>query len=266
MARQIFRRLSLLVFLSSVAPITGSGAQEALLRQLENRPFHEVLLQAPPSPLRSGTGGTTAGVTVTGVHASAIDAPVDLGNLKVQLGEHATQRNRVLCFRIISRDGRYSANVGFQMAPSTGLARLDLKSRYAEALKSYRQSDLAVLAQLAEDCAAPRDVTYIVSTFGASPASEIVVRLAGPPVRVHAQLGKDKQAFSPVVLCEASAHSVQIGFTQECRLPLAPDLAPGIYQLGLGETAIDGKIVVKRSPIILVGQRAHPARPAAGIP
>jgi hypothetical protein len=97
-----------------------------------------------------------------GLFAVLPDATVDLNRLGLWVGSvpDKADPNEVLCVFIESRDGRYAAEMRFDMPRTPGLARLAISSRYDDQIRHYTPSKVAVLAYSSTSCPGPFESLY----------------------------------------------------------------------------------------------------------
>jgi len=214
--------------------------------------FREMLLDGPPAAWR----GAVVGASIVGVHYRSQVTEFNPKSVRVLLGS-AEGVNDFLCVRYISRDGRYSAQARYKLAPGAGgEPLLETKTAYEQLLTGYKTSDIAISARSAKSCDNPKDATLFAIDGGGARQRQLIVLMNGGNARIRAQLGQNSKALTQPVLCEPVGGEVRVGFTQECRIDLPPDSVAGAYQLSIGETASTGEIAVKTYPITLYGPAA----------
>ena len=82
----------------------------------------------------------------------------------------------LLCVEISSKDGRYEANLEFELAGrNAGLLRFELPTKHRNELSRYAPPDLAILARLGRDCTAPPDRFVVAGWTDRALADTIVV-------------------------------------------------------------------------------------------
>ncbi|MFN3890355.1 MAG: hypothetical protein ACK4MV_08155 [Beijerinckiaceae bacterium] len=220
--------------------LSGDGAKaQAMLKLAGPEAFRETYLAqiAPQSANRAAL----VGVALVGIHTGPESQPFDPSRLEVLLPPKPAGRS--LCVRIISRDGRYSAQGRYILAgPANARARLEFTTQFEKVLRGYAGADIAVHAFSADTCSNPEKTEHII--FSSSQSNEfLVLKLRGGDARVRAQLGRAGKPVSSPVLCD-QADGVRVGFTSYCQLPVGR-LDPGAYQISIGETRSDGSVRVK---------------------
>jgi hypothetical protein len=222
-------------------------ANGSLLQLAGDSAFREMLLDAPPPPSR----GATVGASIVGLRLESPSRDFDPRAIRVLLGHSDAVRN-FLCVRFISRDGRYSAQARYKLAPDVAtMPVLETRTTYQKQLSAYQSSDIAIMARSAKSCDDPKGGDIFAVALGAPSYSQIVILLNGGEARVRAQLGQNNKAVTQAVICNPLTGDVRVGFTQECRLNLPSDIQPGSYQLSIGETASTGEIVVRTNGLII---------------
>ena len=222
-------------------------AQGSLLQLAGDTAFREMLLDAPPPPAR----GAVVGASIVGLRLDSPPSEFDPKGIRVLLGKGDALKD-FLCVRFISRDGRYSAQARYRLASGVGPAPvLETKTSYEKQLAGYKSSDIAIMARSATSCDDPKGGDLFAVAFGAPSNGQLVVLINGGDARVRAQLGQNNKAVTQPVVCSLAPGQVRVGFTQECRLNLPPNIAPGSYQLSIGETASTGEINVQTRGLVL---------------
>ncbi len=115
-----------------------------------------------------------AGEVRVGVVAGDPEATVDPGRLFVRLP--ATEAPK-LCVQILSQDGRYLAELEYDISGSTpGLQPLQFPTRRASEVRGYRARELAVLAHAATgSCRKVKEIVVAQWSDEASPAAILVL-------------------------------------------------------------------------------------------
>jgi hypothetical protein len=227
-------------------------AEDGVLQLAGAGSFREMLLDGPPAAWR----GAVVGASIVGVHYRSQVTEFNPKSVRVLLGA-ADGKNDFLCVRFISRDGRYSAQARYKLAPSVGgEPLLETKTAYEKLLTAYKTSDIAISARSAKSCDNPKDGTLFAIDGGGARQRQLVVLMNGGNARIRAQLGQNSKALTQPVLCELVGGEVRVGFTQECKIDLPSDVMAGGYQLSIGETASTGEVAVKTYPITLYGPAA----------
>ncbi|NVN85744.1 MAG: hypothetical protein HXX15_06605 [Rhodopseudomonas sp.] len=232
--------------LSFVEPALG---EDGVLQLAGSGSFREMLLDGPPASWRGGV----VGASIVGLRYQSQATEFNPKSVRVLLGS-AQGAKDFLCVRYISRDGRYSAEARYKLVPGAGGEPvLETKTAYEKLLTAYKSSDIAISARSATSCDNLKDGTLFAIDVGGSRQRQLVVLMNGGNARIRAQLGQNSKALTQPVLCELVADQVRVGFTQECRIDLPPDILAGAYQLSIGETASTGEIAVKTHPLMLYG-------------
>ena len=92
-----------------------------------------------------------------GLVSGSLDRQVNLSSLSVRV---PASELAGLCIGISSRDGRYAARAQYDISSATpGVYRLNFPTSHASVLTRYLASELAVLAELADDCDTPDEST-----------------------------------------------------------------------------------------------------------
>lgn len=131
------------VLLSTVAilliPSAGSQAQVRREAIAPEHGWRETLAERTP------VGRTT----VPGILARAGEERVEPRSFFVHLPARAAA---FICVSILSQDGRYSAELAYRSPARGGATELQLPTEYAKTLASYAERQLAIRAQLRENC------------------------------------------------------------------------------------------------------------------
>jgi hypothetical protein len=217
------------VMLTGVTAVTSAAAQGL---SLNTASFKEALLAQPP-PTRSSLRAVDTLVGVRAVSSGAFE----MRNIRLGLG--TTDKAVELCFKAISRDGRYTASARFNRAPGKeSHAAVDIPTKFGDALKAYAVGDMSVQGFVAPDCALSKATELMVTANGEPKGGveDIIVQVNAPSSRVRAQLMNRDKPLSDPVLCESVPDGPRTGFTAECRLKAAA----GLLTLVLTETTSTG--------------------------
>jgi hypothetical protein len=223
-------------------------AEDKVLPLTDDSAFKETFYDMPPTAER----GILVGASIAGLRVDGPPRNFDPAAIHLLIGDKPDPKE-TLCVKILSRDGRYSAQARYRVTAEGGPAPLiEFKTRYAKELKAYSASDMAISAQAAKSCTDMKSSRLLAADMGsASSDKKLVVQLSAGDARVRAQLGQDMKPLGPAIVCEPPASGARIGFTAECRLPLPETLKAGNYQLSIGETGSSGEIAVKTYSIVL---------------
>jgi hypothetical protein len=213
---------------------------EDTLHLIDEKSFYEALLDMSLGSLRGGP----ANATIVGVRVNQAAQPFDIKALYVA---HARPpSDPVLCFKMISRDGRYTARAKYALdSGQESWSRLIFQTRYAEALGSYTTDDVAILAYTSPGCDSTRLSSLLVVGGPQRANATLSIQIRAGRSRVRAQLGHQNNAVGPAVLCEPIENGPAVGFSANCAIPLPDDRKDGKFQLSIGETAANGQLVVK---------------------
>lgn len=242
------RTILLVTALCPAFSLQPAWAEDKVLPLAEAGAFKETFYDTPPTAQR----GIFVGASIVGLRVDGPPRNFDPAAVHLLIGDKPDPSD-TLCVKIVSRDGRYSAQARYRIAAEGGPAPLiEFKTRYAKELMAYSASDMAISAQAAKTCTDMKSSRLLAADMGgAAFDKKLVVQLSAGDARVRAQLGQDMKPLGPAVVCEPPASGARIGFTAECRLAFPETLKPGNYQLSIGETGSSGEIAVRTYPIIL---------------
>ncbi len=208
--------------------------------------FREAFASGP----LTGTRNIRTVETLVGLRIESPDAALDITNVRIGLG--ASEARGPVCFRAISRDGRYSASATYQTGSIKGTPAIDAPSRYRDELKSYRTSEIAIAAFVAPGCDIGKSTELFVPLHGdARRENVLVAQINVSGSRVRAQLSAAGRAVGDVVSCPAIEGGPRIGFTNECRVAVGA-LPAGTYTLTLVETTTAGSSQTRSYPVRLI--------------
>lgn len=219
-----------------IASTLIANAQEPRLALSDPRAFRESFSASAPSGTRAGTRAVE---TLVGVRIGPADDPFDPASLRVAIGPSNAQGT--LCLRMISRDGRYSASARYTRDTVTpAMPLLDVPTRFPNELRGIAKKDMAVQAFSAPDCADFARATELFATVNGSPTANdmLILQINAPASRVRAQLLRADAPVTEAILC-LPIDGARVGFSNECRLPLAT-VRTGAYRLVMNETTSTG--------------------------
>ena len=223
-----------------------ASAQDARLALTDPRAFREAFTASPPTATRS----VRAAETLVGLRVGTAGGAFEAKMVRVALGGQAASGQ--LCIRMMARDGRYSAFATYNPQTSSKSPAIDAPTKYENELRGYAMSDLAVAAFVAPNCDVGRAGELYAAVVGKpSKTDELVVQINAPSSRTRAQLMRGDSAIGSAILCLPIEGGPRIGFTGECRLPLAGHAA-GSYRLVLTETTATGAGQARSYPLRLV--------------
>lgn len=226
-----------------------ADAEDGVLQLAGPGSFREMMMDGPPATWR----GATVGASIVGVHFDGQSADFNPKSIRVLLGAVAGVPD-FLCVRLISRDGRYSAQARYKLSSGIGSEPLlETKTAYEKQLVGYKTSDIAIAARAAASCDNVKDGNLFAIDTGGARGGKLVVLMNGGNARLRAQLGQNNKPVTQPIVCEPVPGEVRVGFTQQCRLDLPKDIGAGAYQLSIGETSSNGAIAVKTYPLTLAG-------------
>lgn len=236
--------IGLALVLGAGLPAAQAGADEARLSL--NGAFREAFSAGPVS----GTRSNRTVETLVGVRIGNPETTFDAASLRVGLGQ--AEARGPICLRLIARDGRYSASATYQTASVRGLPSVEAPTRYADQLKAYRATDMAVVAFVAPGCdMAKASELYAVLHGPVGRTNVLAVQVNSSASRTRAQLSQSGRPLGDVTTCPPVEGGPRIGFTSECGITLE-NATPGNYTLTLIETTSSGASQTRSYPLRIV--------------
>lgn len=228
----------------ALASSAGAGAQEARLSL--NGAFREAFSAGPVS----GTRSNRTVETLVGVRIGSPDMAFDAANIHIGLGQ--AEARGPLCLRVIARDGRYSASATYNAASARGLPAVEAPTRYADQLKAYRATDMAIAAFVAPGCDVSK-ASELFAVLHGPPGrdAQLIVQVNSSASRTRAQLSQSGRPVGDLTTCPPVEGGPRIGFTGECRIAIE-QAAPGSYTLTLVETTGSGASQTRAYPIRII--------------
>ncbi|GAB7080502.1 hypothetical protein [Megalodesulfovibrio paquesii] len=176
------------------------------------------------------------------------------GNVAVQDTQLVLPTATDVCVRVVTRDGRYSANNVYRLpAPVAGANRVRLSPvtlHYAQALSDYKKDDLAICAFAAHNgSCAPAQVAYLPHLADPRQPGQHLNILINSGARYSAVLVRKKQQQ---VRCQAISQGSKIAYDQKCQIPLEY-LSEGPNELtltmddGFDEEAVRFQVMLPRN-------------------
>ena len=231
---------SLLAF---VAPFAARAQDAPLLKLTNPNAFLENFLDQPP-PIAQRGG--VVGATIVGLRVDTPATPFNPSDLRLRTGEARPQANAKLCFKIISRDGRYFAKGQYDPLSASGpTPGITFKTGYGGVLAGYAARDMAPMAFYGANCVEDSGEFVAAQTTMTAPPDRLTVQIRAGEARVRAQLLRGKTPIGKAEICAPYADGPTVGFTGECGIALPAGLTSGPYTLALGETSTSGDIKVK---------------------
>jgi hypothetical protein len=191
-----------------------------------------------PSQFSEKFSGNTqvSGQLLSGLSYGSSDAVLDPSSIYL-----AGASGRV-CVRLTTEDGRYWASNLFEKAgPSPQTLRLAFPTAYAAQLRSYRASEMMVLAARSDDCSAFDGQALLPGIVGdLSDATGLMAYVNASQGRIQAQLQRDGEAITTAVRCEMPADGARVTYSAVCNLPLPSELTAGEYDLSISVRSLTG--------------------------
>jgi hypothetical protein len=242
----ILRRPVQLALATVLLCTSGGRADDQVLQLVQ--PFYEAFLDSPPTPPTRGV----VGAEVIGLRLGSADHSFEPAAIRILLSDGVPKPEQI-CAKFFTRDGRYFARGQYKLTGvTTPTPRVDFQTHYHRQLADYKAADFAMIALSDASCDQSKGAQlFVVDDGGAGNKKNLVVQIRAGDARVHAQLGRNNAAVSPVVLCKAPPDGPRIGFSAECTIELPVPFHAGLYQLSIGETATGGEMVVKTYSIVL---------------
>ena len=158
-----------------------------------------------------------SGSAIVGVRLGEAD-----GNVVVRDTQLALHKAADVCVRVVTRDGRFSANNIYKLPtplPDVNRVRLSpVTLNYVQALSSYKKDDLAVSAFPAQDGAClPSEVAFIPQLANPQrpwPYLTILINSGGRHCLLLVQNKQQK------VRCQPISQGSRIAYDQRCQVPV----------------------------------------------
>lgn len=210
--------------------------------------FREILASGPVSGTRSKHRIVDP---LVGLRSGTPDGGFDAHVLRVAIG--ATPPAGVLCMKVLSRDGRYSASAQYRTSAATApVPRVEAPTAYGDQLKAFRSTDMAVQLFMAPGCDSAKATALYAAVIGPPNFGDhVIVQVNAPASRVRAQFARGGQRLGESALCKAIDSGPRVGFTAECRLSIVADIDKGNVSLVLNETRSDGQGEQRTYPVVL---------------
>ena len=247
--RRFLLTTALLLPVLSIRSPTARAEDNVLpLMTDEPKSFETYLGSAPPS---GATLGNSVGAVIVGARVGQAKSAFEPQSMRMLLGPQFANLNQI-CVKILSKDGRYFAQGRYKVEPSSGQTpTIAFSTKYAEVLAGYAAMDIATYVTPSQSCK-DREPLYLVNYTSADAHGPLVLQLRAGEARVHVQMGRNDNPVGPVKICE-KVKAPSVGFTHECIVEFKDDIESGSYQLAVGETDSDGKLVTVIYTIIIPG-------------
>lgn len=124
-----------------------------------------------------------------------------------------------LCVEISSRDGRYEANIPYDIKSlKSGVYEFELPTKHADELKKYTLKDITILAKIGESCTSNGSY-YVLSTWNKPDLNT---------GQLHIYLNSDQPTFiqfesggiSRKITCERIEENASIAYNCSCVVPM----------------------------------------------
>ena len=163
-----------------------------------------------------------SGSLLVGVVAGEGSGNLRPGDFVVLLNKSDESRDARLCVTIASIDGRYRANLSYEMSrlsSSTSRVRqLSLPTKYVKELRSYDPKQLAILSSINESCSSEPE-SYLISSWYEVPRVDTLSVFINSDVYASV-IGGQAHEIEFEYTCRRMRGDTKT-FNRECRLPLS---------------------------------------------
>jgi hypothetical protein len=186
-------------------------------------------------------GGRLVGLSLTGTHSKKFDP----SNVQITM---PIERKPVICVRGISRDGLYWTRTPYN-SPSAQENRHEVKlspftSAYERQLRSYDNSDVAILAFEASDANCFDKGAQIMPVLDGS-ARDLRIKVQVNTGNQHVKITLRHGATEVEGVCNPVRDRERIAFDRDCSVPVTLSAAPEIATLVL---TFDDGLVEEEDP------------------
>lgn len=152
-----------------------------------------------------------------GLMSTTKDLNINPSYFYINLPKHKEKR---LCCEISSRDGRYEANLIYDIEDlKSGYYKFKLPTKHKNELKDYNSNDITILASIGDDCEKDRNYYTIASWNDVISASDTIYIFLNSEKRTSIVVDNEKLSIEDEHPCKKIEKTSSIAYNCVCGIP-----------------------------------------------